>query len=99
MFSCNRAQLKRLSWYLLVAVFSINVCAQILFGLTLPQVPTPVAGRIYALNEHGTIVYLTYWEHLIVGPFSSAVILLLMLIWVFLHRARDGTWDRAGDER
>lgn len=82
-----------MTWYLLVAVFSVRFCAEVFFGFVLPQASVPGVGRVYQLNEHGTVVYLTYWEHLIVGPFSSAVILVLLLVWLILHRLPDGTWD------
>jgi hypothetical protein len=99
MFNWNRARFRKFVLCLLVFVFFLNLGAQQFFVVTRPEYPRPEAGRIYALNEHGTIVYLTFLEHLIVGPFSFVVVFILMLVWVFLHRGRDGTWDRAGDER
>jgi hypothetical protein len=43
-----------------------------------PAQPNPQSARIYALNEHGKYVYLTYPEHLVVATLPWAGILLLM---------------------
>lgn len=82
----NKDLAKRVSWYALVVCFSLNVIAQELFMFTRPRIPVPAVGRVYPLNEHGTLVYLTYWEHLITGHWSTLVLLVLALIWVALNR-------------
>jgi hypothetical protein len=43
-----------------------------------PAQPNPQSGQIYALNEHGRYVYLTYPEHLVMATLPWAGIGLLM---------------------
>jgi hypothetical protein len=78
---------------LLVALFLLNWVAAVIFTFTRPQTPVPGTGHIYPLNEHGTIVYLTYWEHLFVGPIPAFVVFGLFMGVFLLHRARDGRSD------
>src|SRR5690242_5476250 len=43
-----------------------------------PAQPNLDSGQIYALNQHGAYVYLTYSEHLVMATLPWAGILLLM---------------------
>jgi len=77
---------KNAIWYLLASVFLLNAGAQILFMYTRPRTPNPGLGKIFPLNVHGTVVYLTFWEHLITGGWSFMLIGVLIVLSIFLNR-------------
>jgi len=58
------------------------------FAYTYPRTPQPASGRMFPINVHGTIVYLTHTEYLLAGPpmFYAAFysFLLLGLLLAFL---------------
>ena len=65
------------------------------FAYTRPRAPEPAFGKVYPINVHGTVVYLTRFEYLIAGPpmfwamFCSGVavgLLLALLGNPFSHR-------------
>ncbi len=58
------------------------------FGMTLPTEMDLAAGRVYALNHHGRIVFLTRGEMwLFVGAFAVAILgVLCVLVIQVLHR-------------
>jgi hypothetical protein len=63
----------------------------------MPRSPRPELHRIYALNEHGWIVYLTWGENLLMncllGVFFGAILVLMGLTihtMVTLKPKRDG---------
>lgn len=59
------------------------------YGLRLPDRPDPPTGRVYALNYHGSHVYLTAAERcILVGLFATAI--LGGLIVVALRVSREG---------
>jgi hypothetical protein len=60
-------RLKNVLWYMTAMFFFLNVISQMVFVYTRPRTAIPSLGRVYPLNVHGTIVYLTFPEHLVSG--------------------------------
>ncbi len=85
--------MKRLPIYLLMAGFTLSLLAGEYFAFTRPRAPIPAAGRLYSFNEHGTIVYLTFWEHLIAGPPTSFAIFVLAAGWLLVEWKRQNSAD------
>lgn len=44
---------------------AVSVFFSIYYSSSMPRTPDPAAGRIFPLNVHGTIVYLTKSQHLL----------------------------------
>lgn len=59
---------------------------QELFVFTRPRAAMPSSGRVYPLNVHGTVVYLTYVEHLITGQINFVIAVLSGFVWMLLAR-------------
>ena len=57
----------KLLLYLTVTLFFVHVCSQMLFIYTKPALEQVQLGRIYPLNVHGAVVYLTWSEYLVAG--------------------------------
>jgi hypothetical protein len=85
--------MKRLPLYVLMAAFTLSLLAGEYFSFTRPRAPISSAGRLYSFNEHGTIVYLTFWEHLIAGPLTSFAIFALVAGWLLVKRKRENGAD------
>jgi hypothetical protein len=77
---------KRLCGYLFVLFFFSNVIAQLFFMYTRPRFAAPASGQVYPLNVHGTVVYLTYWEHLVAGGWTWLFAAVLGASWALLSR-------------
>jgi hypothetical protein len=76
----------RLLFALCVLFFLINVSSQMLLVNINPQFPQPRLGRIYPLNVHGTVVYVTRVERLISGYLTLGLAIFFGAIWVALDR-------------
>ncbi len=72
---------------IMFACFIAGVYLQYKFIYTLPETPQSSIGRIYQLNVHGSIVYLTRGEHLLLewlfwtGGAATAAIIIISAIW------------------
>lgn len=44
---------------------AVSIFFSIYYSSSMPRTPDPAAGRIFPLNVHGTIVYLTKSQHLL----------------------------------
>jgi hypothetical protein len=75
---------ERVFRFLTILFFFSNVFAQTLFSYAMSRVADPTAGRVYPLNVHGTIVYLTWWEHLLVGGWSWSLAIIFGFCWVLI---------------
>lgn len=78
------SRVKAACWYLGLIFFFSNVVAQMVFVYTRPRTGIPSLGRIYPLNVHGTIVYLTFSEHLIAGLPTFVLAAFFGAAWAFL---------------
>lgn len=59
-----------------------------------PTAPNPASGRVYHIDVHGRVIYLTYCEYLISGPLmfwamSASIALLMLLIAVLGNPSSD----------
>jgi len=61
------------------------------FGDHRPRTPIPSEGRIYAFDNHGTIVYLTKYESLLTQDLWVYYVALGLLIIVVVNKRG---WDR-----
>jgi len=58
---------------------------EIYFSYTAPRAPEPSSGKLFSINVHGTVVYLTRYEYLLAGrlmffvAFYSFIVLGLLL--------------------
>ncbi len=77
-------ELRRVCWCLTAVFFFSNVVSQELFAHIRPRVPMPAIGRVYKLQMHYTIVYLTFVEHLIAGwpTFVLAIVFGIPAAWL-----------------
>lgn len=61
---------------------------EVYFAYTSPRAPDPASGKLFPINVHGTVVYLTRWEYLLAGPpmfwvaFYSILVLGLLLAFL-----------------
>lgn len=56
-----------------------------------PRMAEPDSGRIYSLNTHGSIVYLTSGEHYFLYGLISSGIALFLITVTFHYLAKRGT--------
>ena len=69
-----------------IAAFLVKLVLFSQFMSTLPRVPHVDEGRIYPLNQHGTYVYLTRGEHVLMeglyyGSFFLSLGGCVLLVW------------------
>jgi hypothetical protein len=81
---------RRLGWFFL-AIWMLSVVLWLQFAATRPKRPSPETGNIYALNTHGSRVYLTFhdclWLYGMIavgagGPLTMQVVYLWRRGWV-----------------
>jgi hypothetical protein len=74
------------------ACFGVAIYLILLYANTLPRVPQPELGRVYSLNNHGTVVYLTQRENFaLIGLFIVSVALFTIFAWL------TGAWRWRGN--
>jgi hypothetical protein len=64
------------------------------FGITRPRSPIPAQGRFYSYNDHGTVVYLTHGENLLIDSFEWC---WWAIVLVGLLAVKFGAWDKNAD--
>lgn len=66
-----------------VLVFFVHIVIRLYIVRTRPREPNPPSGRVYRLQEHYVVVYLTLPEYLVAGPlpFGVASVLGLMAFY------------------
>jgi hypothetical protein len=75
-----------------VASFTCFWVLYIYMNSTRPHMVDIAAGRIYALNNHGSIAYLTRDEHTFLYSFEYLAIGLFVVAWVFQYKIRRANW-------
>lgn len=82
--------LEVVSAVLALGLFLIHMSLWEQYAHSRPTVPDPAVGRIYALNEHGVVVYLNSAEKYRLDLFiwaAGGCFLLAILIGVFLRKS------------
>jgi hypothetical protein len=73
-----------------LTLFGAAIYITLLYANTRPTSPRPELGRIYSLNTHGTVVYLTHVENLTqIGLFTVSVVLFVTGVicdWFFVRK-------------
>jgi hypothetical protein len=59
------------------------------FGFHRPRNPIPAEGRVYPFNDHGTLVYLSRAEHLLVDLWFCYVLIGILIMVI----AKERGWD------
>jgi hypothetical protein len=77
-----------------VFFFLLPIAEQIYFAYTRPKHPVPLEGRTYPLREHYTVVYLTEWEQLVLGPINLALAAVFGLLWLLFRPSNDSPAPR-----
>jgi len=74
-----------------VIIFLVHVVMALYFVRTRPREPNPSSGRVYSLQEHYEVVYLTWPEYLVAGPipFWIVAVLALSAFYSRQHRRPD----------